>query len=148
MRTVERKIVGAFIFSQDGKVLLGKNVPGGVYTDAWLIPGGGIEEGEAPRDAVIREVSEETGLDIQNADIQKLDYAHTGTSEKTLKTGEHVLVSMQFTDFIIRLDQLAQNVHPVGQDDFMSPEWFDIETLKSLKLADGALATFTHLKYI
>ncbi|WP_079909442.1 NUDIX domain-containing protein [Paenibacillus sp. 32352] len=31
----------------------------------WVIPGGGIEPGEYSRDAAIREVKEETGLDIR-----------------------------------------------------------------------------------
>ena len=34
----------------------------------FVLPGGGIEEGEAPEEAAIREVSEETGLSIR---IQK-----------------------------------------------------------------------------
>ena len=31
---------------------------------SWTLPGGGIDQGEDPRDAVIREVHEETGLDV------------------------------------------------------------------------------------
>lgn len=31
----------------------------------WNFPGGGIEEGETPEDACIREVKEETGLDVE-----------------------------------------------------------------------------------
>jgi 8-oxo-dGTP diphosphatase len=44
----------------DGRVLLARHVsPAGVST--WTLPGGRVEHGEDPFDAVIREVAEETG---------------------------------------------------------------------------------------
>jgi ADP-ribose pyrophosphatase len=49
---------------RDGKVLLvrrGKEP----YKDHWSLPGGGVERGERVRDAVKREVLEETGLDVE-----------------------------------------------------------------------------------
>ena len=30
----------------------------------WMVPGGGIEEGETAAEAVVREMKEETGLDV------------------------------------------------------------------------------------
>ncbi|WP_409472948.1 NUDIX hydrolase [Streptomyces sp. HC307] len=47
---------------EDGRVLLARHVPpeGG---SNWTLPGGRVEQGEDPFDAVIREVAEETGCD-------------------------------------------------------------------------------------
>ncbi|MFI2371489.1 NUDIX hydrolase [Streptomyces sp. NPDC018833] len=47
---------------EDGHVLLARHVPpkGG---SNWTLPGGRVEHGEDPFDAVIREVAEETGCD-------------------------------------------------------------------------------------
>lgn len=38
--------------------------------DYWTLPGGGIEEGEEPRQAAIREVKEETGIEV--GDVRQL----------------------------------------------------------------------------
>ena len=37
----------------------------GVPADFWILPGGGVEEGETSREAVVREVREETGLAVE-----------------------------------------------------------------------------------
>ncbi len=59
--------LGAFgiIFDEQGGVLLCHRRD----MDAWNLPGGGIEPGELPTEAAIREVKEETGLDV---DIERL----------------------------------------------------------------------------
>ena len=49
------------IIIQDGKILLSHEIISGW----WLIPGGGMEEGETPKDCVVREVEEETGLIVR-----------------------------------------------------------------------------------
>jgi len=47
---------------EDGRVLLASfALPGRV--PHWTLPGGGVEHGEDPFDAVVREVAEETGCD-------------------------------------------------------------------------------------
>jgi ADP-ribose pyrophosphatase YjhB (NUDIX family) len=54
--------IGAFavIFDADGRVLLCHRRD----IDMWNLPGGGVESGELPTEAVVREVKEETGLDV------------------------------------------------------------------------------------
>ena len=50
------------VFDENGRVLLVKHRYENEGRDVWMLPGGSIEEGETSRDAVIREVLEETGL--------------------------------------------------------------------------------------
>ena len=47
---------------EDGRVLLALSVPAS-GDKTWTLPGGRVEQGEDPFDAVIREVAEETGYD-------------------------------------------------------------------------------------
>ena len=47
---------------EDARVLLALSVPGN-GDKTWTLPGGKVEQGEDPFDAVIREVAEETGCD-------------------------------------------------------------------------------------
>ncbi len=61
-----RKRSGAII-ELDGKIALIKRVRNN--HEYYVIPGGGIEEGETPEDAAIREVKEELVIDIA---IEKL----------------------------------------------------------------------------
>ena len=96
MRTIHRDIVGGFIFSNDGKLLLGKNRKGGVYEGSFVVPGGGVDDGETREAALRREMLEETGIDIQTATIQPFNQS-SGEHEKTLhETGERVFVKMKF----------------------------------------------------
>ncbi|MCX6727941.1 MAG: NUDIX domain-containing protein [Candidatus Saccharibacteria bacterium] len=51
----------AVIFDEDNKVLLVHRRD----RDLWVLPGGAMETGESPDDAVVREVNEETGLRVR-----------------------------------------------------------------------------------
>ncbi len=55
--------VGAYAICRDGQRLLCCRVaPGEAASGQWTLPGGGIDFGEDPADAVRRELEEETGL--------------------------------------------------------------------------------------
>jgi ADP-ribose pyrophosphatase YjhB (NUDIX family) len=55
--------LGAFalIFDSDGAILLCHRRD----LDAWNLPGGRVEQGESPWDAVVRETREEVGLQVE-----------------------------------------------------------------------------------
>ncbi len=62
----------------DGRVLLARRPPGRSMAGLWEFPGGKVEEGERPEQALIREMSEELGITIAEACLAPLTFAsHT-----------------------------------------------------------------------
>jgi len=65
----------------DPAVLLTRISAQGFHTGLWSLPGGGVEQGEAPVDALVREVQEETGLDAVVGELLTVgDVALHGTA--------------------------------------------------------------------
>jgi 8-oxo-dGTP diphosphatase len=58
------KVAAAVILRPDGSFLMARRPPGKLYAGYWEFPGGKIESGEAPADAIARELHEELGIDI------------------------------------------------------------------------------------
>jgi 8-oxo-dGTP diphosphatase len=78
---VKIRRVGAYGVCRDdqGRVLLTRNSGASEFPGLWSLPGGGVEQGEHPDDAVVREFREETGLDVRvlgllevTADVSRL----------------------------------------------------------------------------
>ncbi|MCK9284854.1 MAG: Nudix family hydrolase [Rhodocyclaceae bacterium] len=61
------EVAAAVIQRPDGSFLLGQRAPGTFYPGYWEFPGGKVEAGESPRQALIRELSEELGIDVLTA---------------------------------------------------------------------------------
>jgi putative (di)nucleoside polyphosphate hydrolase len=63
-----RPCVGIMLANDDGRVFVGQRIdnPG----PAWQMPQGGIDPGEDPRDAALRELWEETGVVAELVEIE------------------------------------------------------------------------------
>ena len=60
-------VAAAVITRPDGSFLLGQRAPDTFYPGYWEFPGGKVEPGETPRDALIRELDEELGMKVEVA---------------------------------------------------------------------------------
>ncbi|MCL2656219.1 MAG: Nudix family hydrolase [Betaproteobacteria bacterium] len=63
----EVDVAAAVITRPDGSFLLGRRAEGSFYPGYWEFPGGKVEPGETPREALVRELKEELGLTVLKA---------------------------------------------------------------------------------
>ena len=59
---ITRVAAYAVVLDDDGRLLLCRLSADELYPGWWTLPGGGIDFGEDPRQAALRELTEETGL--------------------------------------------------------------------------------------
>jgi ADP-ribose pyrophosphatase YjhB (NUDIX family) len=130
--------VGAVIGDEEGRVLLVKHVPerNGFWQGKWICPGGTLEFGEGIEEGIIREVKEETDLQIQ---LQTL----LPPFERIVKSDSETTLHVIYIDSLARL--IGREFRPgsdVGEGIWVSPEdlpkiWDDlhVDTQKLLNLA-------------
>src|SRR6478609_8616101 len=71
------------------EILLSRLAPRVSRSELWTLPGGGVDHGEDPRDALIREVQEEAGLDATVGDRARVYSAHMPRSPRDGQLVDH-----------------------------------------------------------
>ena len=68
-------VAACVLLDGEGRVLLAKRPEGRPLAGLWEFPGGKIEAGEKPEDALLRELREELGIAIAKQDLAPLTFA-------------------------------------------------------------------------
>ncbi len=78
----QRQRLAAYaLFRRADDVLLTRISAAGAHPGVWTLPGGGVDHGESPATALVREVHEETGLEASIGDLLGVHDEHfTGTA--------------------------------------------------------------------
>jgi len=122
--------IGSYGICQDtfGRLLLVR-MGRGLDKGKWTLPGGGIEWGEDPDAAMIREMDEETGItDIKNISLREIySRAYPACEENSYKAIHHlgIIYDLQLGSFDLRVEQ-------DGATDLC--QWFDEQQARSLPL--------------
>jgi 8-oxo-dGTP diphosphatase len=72
---LQRVAIYALVRRAD-QVLLTRISPLGAHPGSWTLPGGGLDHGEPPREALVREVREECGVDCEIGDLLEVHDVH------------------------------------------------------------------------
>ena len=68
-------VAACALVDADGRVLLAQRPPDKTMAGLWEFPGGKVEAGERPEEALIRELHEELGISVQEACLAPLSFA-------------------------------------------------------------------------
>jgi 8-oxo-dGTP pyrophosphatase MutT (NUDIX family) len=121
---------------EDGRVLLVRHVPGkGAST--WSLPGGRVEPGEDPFDAVIREVAEETGYDAVPERLLGVDSRLIPAADRLAGGPDHQNVGIFYR---VRIAGGQLRAEPNGET--AEPTWIpipDVACLRRSSLVDVGL---------
>jgi len=71
-------VVACALVDKDGRVLISQRPEGKAMAGMWEFPGGKVEPGERPEQALIRELKEELGIDVTTACLAPLTFASHG----------------------------------------------------------------------
>ncbi len=66
-------VVAAALIDGDGRILMHQRKLGTALGGLWEFPGGKVEVSEDPYSALIRELAEELGIEVEARDLQYLD---------------------------------------------------------------------------
>jgi len=68
-------VVAVALIDVDGRVLIAKRPEGKTLAGLWEFPGGKVEPGERPEAALIRELSEELGIEVSESCLAPFVFA-------------------------------------------------------------------------
>ncbi len=125
MKTVR---VAAAIIIQDDKVFATQRGYG-AFKDGWEFPGGKIEDGETPREALVREIKEELDTEIEVTDfLETVEYDYPDFH-----------LSMDCFFCTIRSGELVLKEHEAAR-------WLTAETLDSVEWLPADLGLVADIK--
>ena len=135
----ERQRVAAYaLLTRDGEVLLTQMSSRTRIEGRWTLPGGGIDHGEDPRDALRREVYEETGLRVEPRRVMDVHATHFVGARADGKVEDYHGIHLIFEADI---DPGSREVEPhvVEQDGSTArAAWIPVERAFELDLLSAA----------
>jgi 8-oxo-dGTP diphosphatase len=122
-------VTGVLINNSKGKYLLVKKSDKvGPYPGTYLTPGGGVNTGELVDNAALRELYEETGVEVKNL---KRVFFDEDVTENWQGVKRHYIMLMYPAEYVSGALRQTE-----GNDDkFEDVNWFSIDDLRKMNLS-------------
>jgi len=104
------------IIENDGEILLMKRVPGKVQGNKWGVPGGKPDKGEALEQALVREVAEETGIELSPQALKKIGVAYVRYPEFDFTNHQYHVTLSERPEVNLKLDEHSDYVWATPQE--------------------------------
>ncbi|PZM85670.1 hypothetical protein DLH72_01655 [Candidatus Gracilibacteria bacterium] len=128
------KNVSCALLIKNGKLLIQDRKDISKYGEEWSFFGGAIEKGESPKQALIREIKEELGLDISNLEIKYLgEIVH------------YTNFDIEYHRFLFGI-KLPENIKNFEDKEGSGAYFFDLEEVLKLKFNTKIEAEIYQLK--
>nr|WP_051432406.1 (deoxy)nucleoside triphosphate pyrophosphohydrolase [Rhodovibrio salinarum] len=114
-------VAAAALIDHDGRVLIAKRPEGKAMAGLWEFPGGKVKDGETPEAALIRELSEELGIDTRVSCLAPIAFASHSYDDFHLLMPLYVCRVWQGTPQALEHAELKW-VAPVRLRDYPMPE--------------------------
>ena len=134
----KRQRIAAYgLMLRDDQILLAR-IAARIARDTWALPGGGVDHGEHPLDALRREIHEETGLHAEPGRIVDVYSTHfTGARPDGLVEDYHGIGLIYEAEVLPQSQDVEPHVIDVdGSTDLAA--WVPLEEARSLKLNGSA----------
>ncbi len=126
----------AVVTDDDGRILLARWIEG--RRVAWTMPGGGLEPGESPEDAVRRELREETGYTVKVGELLGI-HSRVIPASQRVNTSDQPLHTLRI---VYRATVRGGKLRFETEGSTDRAEWFTLASvadLQRVKLVDIAL---------
>jgi ADP-ribose pyrophosphatase YjhB (NUDIX family) len=136
--------VAAYAVCRDdaGRLLLVRIADGYSGAGKWTLPGGGLEFGEDPQDAVVRELAEETGL---TGRVGALEFVNSHTHGGLVENGQ-AYGPWHGIRIVYRVQITGGSLHDEVDESTDTAAWFTLADATELPLTDLAAAALRHLE--
>jgi putative (di)nucleoside polyphosphate hydrolase len=127
-----RPCVGIMLFNRHGKVFVGKRIDQTV--EGWQMPQGGIDKGESPKQAALRELKEEVGTDKAEIISEMEDWITYDLPKHLIGVAFHGKYRGQKQKwFALRFTGEDGDIDlTTHEPEFSAFRWVDLKTLPSL----------------